>query len=57
MLLFQWHVTDLLYCIARALQGSSRLLRKHMEPLVLKHRVDLVIGGHHHSYQRSVQPP
>ena len=34
-------------------QGAARLLRTHLEPLLLKHHVDLVLAGHHHSYQRT----
>lgn len=34
-------------------QNGARLLRKHLEPLLLQHRVDLVLSGHHHSYQRT----
>ncbi len=34
-------------------QNGARVLRKHVEPLLLQHRVDLVLSGHHHSYQRT----
>lgn len=34
-------------------QNGARLLRKHVEPLLLEHRVALVLSGHHHSYQRT----
>jgi hypothetical protein len=34
-------------------QGAARLLRTHLEPLLLKHHVDLCLAGHHHSYQRT----
>jgi len=34
-------------------QGAARLLRTHLEPLLLQHHVDLCLAGHHHSYQRT----
>eukprot|EP00611_Tribonema_gayanum_P015184 TRINITY_DN269_c0_g1_i1.p1 TRINITY_DN269_c0_g1~~TRINITY_DN269_c0_g1_i1.p1 ORF type:complete len:651 (+),score=172.68 TRINITY_DN269_c0_g1_i1:194-2146(+) len=34
-------------------QPVSRELRRAVEPLLLKHKVDLALWGHHHSYQRT----
>ncbi|KAG5181266.1 hypothetical protein JKP88DRAFT_346667 [Tribonema minus] len=34
-------------------QPVSRELRRAVEPLLLKHEVDLALWGHHHSYQRT----
>jgi hypothetical protein len=34
-------------------RGAARLLRTHLEPLLLQHHVDLCLAGHHHSYQRT----
>lgn len=31
----------------------SSLLQLHVEPLLVRHQVDLVLTGHHHSYQRT----
>lgn len=33
-------------------QAAARLLRSHLEPLLNKYHVDMVLAGHHHSYQR-----
>ena len=33
-------------------QGGARLLRDELEPLLMRYKVDLVLSGHHHSYQR-----
>lgn len=35
------------------IEPASAPLRALIEPLLLKHRVDLALWGHHHSYQRS----
>jgi hypothetical protein len=32
---------------------NAQLLRASVEPLLYKHRVDLALWGHHHTYQRS----
>jgi hypothetical protein len=32
---------------------SNAPLQKHVEPLLMKHKVDLALWGHHHSYHRS----
>eukprot|EP01136_Pigoraptor_vietnamica_P034749 Opistho-1_new@99067 len=34
-------------------QPVATLLRQHIEPLLIEHKVDLALWGHHHSYQRS----
>ncbi|CAM9725507.1 unnamed protein product, partial [Chrysoparadoxa australica] len=34
-------------------QPGAADLRKNLEPLLLKHQVDLCVWGHHHTYQRT----
>lgn len=31
----------------------SKSLRQHIEPLLIKYKVNLCLWGHHHSYQRT----
>ena len=33
-------------------QGESELMRRHMEGLLYAHRVDIVLSGHVHAYER-----
>jgi hypothetical protein len=37
-------------------QPVARLMRQHLEPMLLKYQVDLALYGHHHSYQRCAGP-
>ena len=34
-------------------QGEAELMRTQMEALLYEHRVDLVLSGHVHAYERS----
>lgn len=34
-------------------QVVAKLMRKTLEPLLLKYRVDVALWGHNHSYQRT----
>lgn len=51
----QWKIVALHHPVySSGRHGSTERLQEHLEPVLLQHKVDLVLAGHDHHYERTV---